>query len=62
MGQLLRLHAANASVPYLTPGQGTMEKAVHPTPVLLPRKSRGWRSLVGCSPWGHTELDTTDVT
>ena len=24
----------------------------HPTPVLLPGKSRGWRSLVGCSPWG----------
>ena len=22
----------------------------HPTPVLLPRKSHGWRSLVGCSP------------
>ena len=24
----------------------------HPTPVLLPGKSYGWRSLVGCSPWG----------
>ena len=23
----------------------------HPTPVLLPGKSHGWRSLVGCSPW-----------
>ena len=23
----------------------------HPIPVLLPRKSPGWRSLVGCSPW-----------
>ena len=23
-----------------------------PTPVLLPGKSHGWRSLVGCSPWG----------
>ena len=22
----------------------------HPTPVLLPGKSHGWRSLVGCSP------------
>ena len=29
----------------------------HPTPVLLPGKSHGWRSLVGCSPWGHEELD-----
>ena len=25
----------------------------HPTPVLLPGKSRGRRSLVGCSPWGR---------
>ena len=24
----------------------------HPTPVLLPGKSHGWRSLVGCGPWG----------
>ena len=24
----------------------------HPTPVLLPGKSHGWRSLEGCSPWG----------
>ena len=24
-----------------------------PTPVLLRGKSHGWRSLVGCSPWGH---------
>ena len=31
----------------------------HPTPVLLPGKSHGWRSLVGCSPWGCEELDTT---
>ena len=34
----------------------------HPTPVLLPRKSHGWRSLVGCSPWGCTESDTTEAT
>ena len=32
----------------------------HPTPVLLPRKSHGRRSLVGCSLWGHWELDTTE--
>ena len=32
----------------------------HPTPVLLPGKSHGWRSLVGCSPWGHQESDTTE--
>ena len=32
----------------------------HPTPVLLPGKSHGWRSLVGCSPWGRWESDTTE--
>ena len=32
----------------------------HPTPVLLPRKSHGWRSLVGCSPWGREESDMTE--
>ena len=32
----------------------------HPTPVLLPGKSHGWRSLVGCNPWGCEESDTTE--
>ena len=31
-----------------------------PTPVLLPGKSYGWRSLVGSSPWGRKESDTTE--
>ena len=31
-----------------------------PTPVLLPGKFHGWRSLVGCSPWGREESDTTE--
>ena len=31
-----------------------------PTPVLLPGKSHGQRSLVGCSPWGHKESGTTE--
>ena len=31
-----------------------------PTPVLLPGKSHGWRSLVGYSPWGREELDMTE--
>ena len=32
----------------------------HPTPVLLPGKPHGRRSLVGCSPWGRKESDTTE--
>ena len=31
-----------------------------PTPILLPGRSHGLRSLVGCSPWGHKELDMTE--
>jgi len=31
-----------------------------PTPVLLPGKSHGQRSLVGYSPWGRKELDMTE--
>ena len=31
-----------------------------PSPVLLPGKSHGWRSLVRCSPWGRQESDTTE--
>ena len=30
------------------------------TPVLLPGKSHGQRSLVGYSPWGHEESFTTE--
>ena len=32
----------------------------HPTLVLLPAKYHGRRSLVGCSPWGREESDTTE--
>ena len=31
-----------------------------PIPVLLPGKSHGRRSLVGCNPWGREEWDTTE--
>ena len=34
-------------------GKTTRRRQWHPTPVLLPGKSHGWRSLVGCSPWGR---------
>ena len=32
----------------------------HRAPVLLPGKSHGRRSLVGCSPWGRQESDMTE--
>ena len=39
-----------------------LEKRWKPTPVLLPGKSHGQRNLVGYGPWGHKELDMTEVT
>ena len=30
------------------------------TPVLLPGKSHGWRSLVGCTPWAREESNMTE--
>ena len=39
-----------------------LEKKMAPTPVLLPGKSHGPRSLTGHSPWGRTELDMTEAT
>ena len=41
-----------------TPSTLIRRRQWHPTPALLPGKSHGWRSLVGCSPWGHQESDT----
>ena len=44
----------------LCPGRLYRRRQWHPTPVLLPGKSPGRRSLVGYSPWGHKESDTTE--
>ena len=41
-----------------SPGrEDPLEKETAPTPGLLPVKSDGQRSLVGCSPWGRKESD-----
>ena len=37
-----------------------LEKGMATTPVLLPGKSHGGRSVVGYSPWGSKESDTTE--
>ena len=37
-----------------------LEKEWQPTPVLLPGKSHGRRSVAGYSPWGRKESDTTE--
>ena len=41
-------------------GKSPGGRAWQPTPVFLPGESRGQRSLVGYSPWGRKELDTTE--
>ena len=46
--------------PYYMPREHFQRRQWHPTPVLLPRKSHGRRSLVGCSLWGLEEWDTTE--
>ena len=40
--------------------QSLRRRRWQPTPVLLPTKSHGRRSLVDYSPWGRKELDTTE--
>jgi len=40
----------------------TLSRKWQPNPVFLPGKFHGQRSLVGCSPWGLKELDTTEHT
>ena len=42
----------------MKPSRVFSEKVMAPTPVLLPGKSHGRRSLVGYSPWGYEESDT----
>ena len=57
---LIRSHLFTFVFIYVTLGGGSRRRQWHPTPVLFPGKSHGWRSLVGCSPWGRQESDTTE--
>ena len=47
---LLQHHSSKA--PIIQHSAFFRRRQWHPTPVLLPGKSHGWRSLVGFSPWG----------
>ena len=48
---LLQHHSSKASILWCS--VFFQRRQWQPTPVLLPGKSHGWRSLVGCSPWGR---------
>jgi len=43
-------------------GKSPWRRKWQPSPVWLPAKSHGQRSLMGYSPWGPKELDTTEHT
>ena len=51
---------ANAGDMGLIPGWGRSPGEGIPTPVFLPGKPHGQRSLAGDSPWGLKESDTTE--
>ena len=51
--KIVKIHLINR-------GRLVLRRQWHPTPVLLPGKSHGRRSLVGCSPWDLEESDTTE--
>ena len=48
-----------SSEPFASSRSNIQRRQWHPTPVLFPGKSHGWRSLVGCSPWDREESDRT---
>ena len=55
-----KFHTRYETVQSRSPNLHWWRRRWHPTPVLLPGKSHGRRSLVGCSPWGCEESDTTE--
>ena len=60
-GSVVRLHLQGRR-PGFYPWVGKIpwERKWRPTPVFLPGESHGQRSLVGYSPWGRRESDTTE--
>ena len=48
------------TVVWISANVNSWRRQWHPTPVLLPGKSHGWRSPMGCSPWGCEESETTE--
>ena len=61
-GSEVKASVCNAGDLGSIPGLGRFpwRRKWQPTPVFLPGESHGWRSLVGYSPWGCKESDTTE--
>ena len=62
VGKVSAYNAGDSEEVSLIPGLGRFpwRRKWQPTPVFLPEKSHGQRSLVGYSPWGCQELDMTE--
>ena len=59
-GSVVKNSLAKQEMQILSLGQeDALEKEMATHCSILPGKSHGQRSLVGCSPWGHKELDVT---
>ena len=60
-GSEVKVSACNAGDLGSIPGSGRFpwRRKWQPIPVFLPGESHGQRNLVGYSPWGRKELDTT---
>ena len=57
-GSVVKNSLAKQEMQILSLGQeDALEKEMATHCSILPGKSHGQRSLVGCSPWGHKELD-----
>ena len=54
--------AGDAGVVGSIPGLGKIpwRRKWQLTPIFLPGESHGQRTLAGCRPWGHKELDMTE--
>ena len=60
VAQVVKVSAYSARDPDSIPGLGRSPGEGKSTPIFLPGKFHGWRSLIGYSPWDRKEWDTTD--
>ena len=64
ISKFLASHTRNASVTWIPYFVSLLDnpwrRQWQPTPVFLPGKSHGWRSLISCSPWDCEESDMTE--
>ena len=62
ISKIMEMQGSGASREICSTNAYIRRRQWHPTPVLLPGKPHGRRSLVGYSPWGRKESDATTLT